>query len=354
MLDHARTIRRAIIGAILLAIGIVVHWTLSAPKPDIFRITGASMAPTMMGETRQARCQPCGLDWPVDAAMADYGVCWHCGEPVKADEPKAGDRVEVRAIDEIRTGDLVAFHRDDLASVKRIVGVPGATIGLRGLELRVNDRAIRSEARLPVDLDDHRAVSRWRPTIRSEDRHWSLDARDATWIVYHHASVHDQNRPSPVWDDYPVNLGLSRPLESVQNLELCCDVIDASTDAVLRVLQYGDSGICFADVMLRAGEKVYISADQLFSGKLHELAPETPIAFRIQSGSAAVAGLSIYRSVLYRLRRRDDRSRYPIALGDGQYFVLGDNVPISIDSRDHGPIPESKIIGKVVVLPSSP
>lgn len=37
----------------------------------------------------------------------------------------------------------------------------------------------------------------------------------------------------------------------------------------------------------------------------------------------------------------------PFTLGDGQYFVLGDNVAVSYDSRYWGAVNESMIIGRV-------
>ena len=37
-----------------------------------------------------------------------------------------------------------------------------------------------------------------------------------------------------------------------------------------------------------------------------------------------------------------------ITLGDDEYFVLGDNRPISKDSRYFGPVKEDEIIGKVI------
>ena len=37
-----------------------------------------------------------------------------------------------------------------------------------------------------------------------------------------------------------------------------------------------------------------------------------------------------------------------ITLGDDEYFILGDNRPISKDSRYFGPVKEDEIIGKVI------
>lgn len=256
-----------------------------------------------------------------------------------------GQLVDVRPINDIVRGQLVAFETDGVASVKRVAAVPGDRIRLRGLELLVNDQPIISETTMPVDLDDHRDATHWSPDHRTADRHWQLASTDNDWLTYHHASVHDQNRPSPVWDDYSVNLGLSRPLEPVERLIVRGTVIAASDQTNLEVVHHsGKSAI----VRLRTGE-VFEAIPVGTTSPLPTLAPEQPIALRLRSGTATIAKLSIHRRILYRLRRRDDASMYPQSLGPDQFFVLGDNVPVSIDSRNHGPIAWSQIIGAVGV-----
>lgn len=301
------------------------------------------MAPTLLGACRTATCSACGLAWPIDVGSADYGTCWHCGDPVRADGLKPGQLVDVVPATEIVRGQLVALETDDAASVKRVVAVPGDRINLRGLELLVNDQPIVTQTTLPVDLDDHRGVTRWLPDRRTDDRHWKLAANDNEWLTYHHTSVHDQNRPSPVWDDYSVNFNLSRPLEPVERLIVRGEVIAASDDASVQVADHsGKSAI----VPLRTGEALEAIPMETVSA-LPTFAPEQPVAIRLRSGTATVAKLSIHRRILYRLRRRDDASMYPLTLGHDQCFILGDNVPVSIDSRNHGPITLSQIIGTV-------
>lgn len=314
------------------------------------------MAPTLLGETRQVACPNCGFDWPVDASQADYGKCWHCGKPVRASRRNSPDQVHVRPATAYQRNDLVALDRDGRRSVKRIVAFPGETVSLDGLEILVGEQPILSGTELPVDRDDHRPQSHWQPSphiTRTPDRHWRFNASDPDWCVYHHQSVHDHGRPSPVWDDYSVNLGLARTLEPASRLIIRGEVISASPDAVLRVVSHRQS---YVDVRLVAASSFEARPDNVnaetYAGQLPVVAPESPVAVRLISGSATVASLSIDRPVLYRIRRRDDRSIYPLILDKNEFFVLGDNVPISIDSRDFGPIRRSQILGRVEIVPA--
>jgi hypothetical protein len=72
-----------------------------------------------------------------------------------------------------------------------------------------------------------------------------------------------------------------------------------------------------------------------------------PVAVHDPTNCIKPADLEVRRRVEYRLRRRDDQDIYPVTLGPGQYFVLGDNVPVSIDSRDFGPVSADQILGVV-------
>jgi len=44
------------------------------------------------------------------------------------------------------------------------------------------------------------------------------------------------------------------------------------------------------------------------------------------------------------------QERVPITLGDDEYFVIGDNSEVSIDSRHFGPVPETNLFGKVTKI----
>jgi len=61
----------------------------------------------------------------------------------------------------------------------------------------------------------------------------------------------------------------------------------------------------------------------------------------------SLEGLVLYRDAYYdspTMRNAADA----ISLGRGEYFLLGDNAPISVDSRRWGPVPGRLLLGKPV------
>ncbi len=59
--------------------------------------------------------------------------------------------------------------------------------------------------------------------------------------------------------------------------------------------------------------------------------------------------------ITYTSGKGEYRNHPPIRLADGQYFVIGDNRDMSLDSRHFGPVSENRIIGKVIaILPTGP
>ena len=54
--------------------------------------------------------------------------------------------------------------------------------------------------------------------------------------------------------------------------------------------------------------------------------------------------------IFYDTLRDGDHLDYPVILGDGQYFVLGDFRIGAEDSRYFGPVEKSEILGKVLIL----
>jgi signal peptidase I len=84
------------------------------------------------------------------------------------------------------------------------------------------------------------------------------------------------------------------------------------------------------------------------------VASETPIALGVDGGDLAVSELRIYRDVHYtgslaNTPRQAHATQSAVHLGPEEYFVLGDNSPVSHDSRfwSVGPVvPRSMLLGK--------
>jgi signal peptidase I len=81
---------------------------------------------------------------------------------------------------------------------------------------------------------------------------------------------------------------------------------------------------------------------------------ESPIALGVRGGAATVSELRIYRDIYYtstlaNTPRQPHDMRSDVRLGPDEYFVLGDNSPVSNDSRfwSEGPlVPGSMLVGK--------
>lgn len=101
-----------------------------------------------------------------------------------------------------------------------------------------------------------------------------------------------------------------------------------------------------------------LDAIELGTTDVDRVAIREPVAVRVDGGSATLSHLALYRDVYYTRGRAVHGVDEPHELGDDEYFALGDNSPVSFDSRSwpSPAIPKRLFLGKplVVHLPSKP
>ncbi|WP_040764572.1 S26 family signal peptidase [Novipirellula maiorica] len=369
------------------------------PQQQIFRVSGFSMAPTLHGDYQILSCPECRMRTKVAAEAATQLTtfagnvqCWHCGAKFQCDgsviDPRvfAGDLVELTPIESsagefttrqsnarestatglaatehaagerLRVGDIVALQIDGRMRVKRILGLPGDTISLQERRLLVNGRRLeiilaeagetRDAAFIDVDIDPQRSVSRWS---------YGTEETDSAWLVYHHQSVYEHSRPSEIYDDYPCNVGVVRRLNPIDQLAVTFSLPVA---AAVDVAFYCDEATRIVTRYCDANESLTITVGQAKLAESISLTRKTPIAIRVgsnptqrdpipnrQGQRVRLNDLCVRRSIEYRLRRRDSDANYPLTLKHDECFIVGDNVPTSVDSRELGPLPLDNIVG---------
>lgn len=366
-----------VVSIVVVFVAIVIGWAgwkRGRESGVRFAIHGPSMAPSLLGEHQIAKCQACALEWPIEISDEDTSVsCFHCGVQatvangahaasvvvVHAYEPAATARA---ASSPLRIGDVVAIGGKDMMRIKRIVALPGDLVELNDASLLVNGETVHKAMRTHDDLDvptptllfemdNRRELSRWRGKgwQRNQQRAWTSEEQD--WLIYHHCSIHQRNQPSCIWDDYPYNAGLSRKLQPASRLSMNANVV-CKDQGRLEVVFWIDGQRVGVTCDMDGHCELNISSDDAEAVEVAPVSAETPVAIRVIEGSVQLSCLQLARQIEYRLRPHDDRSRYPIRLGSGAYFVVGDNVPVSLDSRDFGVIQEHAVKGRVELIES--
>jgi len=288
--------------------------------------------------------------------------------------------------------------------IKRIVGLPGETLAIHAGDLWIDGQLARKDLRqarvMAIEVPSGvEAAYRWRPrwsaaTWRANGQRWSYQpdghrGDDFAWLGFERDAGSEASGCGDVviLDDNPLDQNESRQLRPVRDVVVTATVrADRSSeiavelgDASERVQIQWNLGtqrgtICvngqvcqqFVCGSISPGSAARIEAmlvdrrcELAIEGQTvarHDLAPKGPategsairIAIGARGGNAEVLDPRVFRDIYY-LPGRDGESReYP--LSESEYFVLGDNSPHAVDSRQWpaGSVPCAAIVGRAL------
>jgi type IV secretory pathway protease TraF len=379
-------------------------------------VCGGSMSPGLLGACREWRCEACGEKFACNLeSLPDAGrpvTCPRCGaanDPARGVE-MPGQRVLVdrsaffwRPPRRWETVVVRSPESPDTLCVKRVVGLPGERVEIADGNVLVNGEVARKDLAavraMAVRVSGPEATDRWRAergTWRLEDGWFVHDASEDDsihWLSYHHreyAVRGTRETGQAILDSSALDQNESRLLNEVDDVMLRCeiaaagngeihvrarqrgDAFDVTLDAASRELTLEHNGrtarrIAAADLpklLERPVQLEFVVADRrvqfALGGRLlvqYDYEPgvwagegKHVLALGANGGPIRARKLEVLRDVYYTREARTRGTQY--RLGKQEYFLLGDNSPHSLDSRDWSPrggVPADLLLGPVVV-----
>ncbi len=314
--------------------------------------------------------------------------------------------------------EIIVFRWLGELFIKRVVGLPGETVAVHGGDVYVNGELVRkslAEARalrvLVFDGDCMPRPQTWAARWRTEPGYTGKHPltgtelhlggeRDGKWQTFTYEQVAlDDGKAQPLADEYAYNGGEPTPITFVHDFLVECEVeVLAPTGALLVGLTDGQDTV-IAEVAISGADQpsrlrvtgAATSAHELTGagllqpGRSHRLefafvdrramlaidgrepfaaldlppathrAPVTrPLLLGVKDGRVVVRHLRLYRDLHYTDTGRNAVRGQVVRLGPDQYFVLGDNSPLSEDSRfwpGNGTVSSAQLVGRPLGLP---
>lgn len=362
---------------------VVSGWLLGLP------VVGDSMYPTLLSDHLVTDCLACGIRSRVSLLANDQPLrCPHCGSDDVQPRRTAGDRVVIEKWNmrqAIVRGAIVAFRDPDVdqIAIKRVVGLPGEKVAIRAGGVYCDGEQVAAEPRFLVNDDRYRrqGVSQWKSRdghawlaceegfrlgqVASEHMHWLLfeprpDAGDDVNVVY---------------DDIGFNRGVSRRLHPV--VDVCVEgVVSLRGRGEFALWLQSDVGASKkliydvgANVLRDHEDRQYGHySDREFTFRVERgrqvsrftLAGHPPIELPVEQAmdggrfligarglDVTVRDLVVRRAGFVTLDAPHLVEESHWNLASDEYFLLGDNAPVSRDSRHFSPIRRSQLLGIV-------
>ncbi|QEG00599.1 Peptidase S26 [Stieleria maiorica] len=262
--------------------------------------------------------------------------------------------------EELWIGDVVAIEWDGKRHVKRIAALGGNRVDLVDGRLTIDGR--RLEDVIATRADSGQGRDAFLPpalvAVESQPDHWNRSDAAANWLVYGYRNPYQAGRITAVMDDYPTNHSVRRILNPVDRLVIQIRPRAGGTapkSNPIVAVTFFDPSHAIVATQARSGQARYRDARPEVAGASADreqlvaaLDAAHPVAVQLNQHQADRYTLHVYREIEYRDDRPSGTVSYPITLAADDVFVVGDNVPVSVDSRTVGPLKQSAVVGKVV------
>lgn len=326
---HRHPIVLAVVLVVIAWLGFAIgRWRISNnsnPGSDpglVFRVSGDSMAPT----------------------LRDGDLC-------RVIRPGEGSATIDGTPRQLAVGDVVAVRWDDRDRIKRIAALGGDCVDQVDGRLMINGK--RLDDIIATRGDGQLIVPATIP-VRAESTDWRRTDGDPDWLVFHFRNPHQGDRPTPPIDDYPENVTVSRSLNPIDRLGVRITFhtqsLDDSQVTPIDVAFFDFAGDC---LITQTRDRVALSRNAVVPRELAKKPPviaERPIALYLpperEISDRTIASIDVFREIEYRVAADTAHGiRYPVVLAEDEVFVVGDNHPVSIDSRQIGPINRDAVLG---------